>query len=161
MARPKNNQEGAPESNSEAILPPTERENARETVSQEVVQAPVYVPPPVYTPPQPRQMRIERQGALSEPYVRHYPEVRGGVCDFCGILDPNVPSQFQYKLCQHYRGMQLMCSYCPSSKDQNDVIYKSRLLVMDSPDRPGELIVVCDNYECERAHQQRFRRAQS
>lgn len=156
MARPRKTP--VSESQSEEILseaPATEREPARETIIPEPVP---YTPPPVI---QPRNLRIERQGERSEPFVHHYPQVRGGICDWCGVLDRNVPSQFQYKLCPHYRGMQLMCSYCPGTKDPNDVIYKSLVKVMDSPGNPGELIVVCDNFECESKHQKRFQRSNS
>ncbi len=144
MARPRN------DSNESA----TEREPAPETVAT----VPQYVPP---QPPQPRQMRIERQGARSEPYTRRFPQVRGGICEFCGVLDPNVPSQYQYKLCPHYRGQQLRCSYCPENKDPDEVIYHADLNIAESPDNPGTLIVWCNSYECSRAHEQRFKRSSS
>lgn len=123
-------------------LPPTERVLAPDTAPQ--------------APLAPRQRRIERQGARSEPYVHHYPQVRGGICEFCGVLDPNVPSQYQYKLCPHYRGQQLACSYCPATVDPDEVIQRSKLEVMNHPSDPTAMIVVCDRYECERAHQKRF-----
>lgn len=102
---------------------------------------------------------IERQGVKSEPYVRHYPQVIAGVCEFCGILDPNTPSQFQYRLCSHYQGMQLHCSYCDESKDPDEVNYKSTLNITDHPDNPSKLVVVCDNFTCVQKHQARFQRA--
>jgi len=108
---------------------------------------------------QPRQKRIERQGARGAPVVRRYPEVRGGTCEFCGVIDRNVPAIYQYKLCEHYRGLDLRCSYCPEEKDPNDINYRSILNVYDSPTDPNSLITVCDNYECQRAHQQRFQLA--
>lgn len=144
MARPKK----IPESEE---IPLAEQEMAHETVV-------TITPPPVYTPPSqpmPRQKQVERQGALSVPYTHRYPEVRGGICEKCGVLDPNVPSQFQYKLCEHYRGMQLRCSYCPETKDPDAVIYASTLMVADSPDGRS-LIVWCNSYECAAAHLKRF-----
>jgi hypothetical protein len=119
----------------------------------------VGVPPVAYVPPPPRQMRVERQGVKSEPYVRHFPEVRGGICEFCGVLDPNVPSQYQYKLCPHYRGLDLRCTYCPEGASPDDVVYKSKLIIVEHPDKPGTMIVVCDSYNCQKSHQERFRRA--
>jgi hypothetical protein len=147
MARPKNLADQQP---------PTEREIAPETVA--TIQAPVQ---PAYVPPAPRQMRVERQGSQSEPYTRRFPQIRGGVCEYCGVLDPHVPSQFQYKLCPHYRGMQARCTYCPETKDPDEVVYHSNMNVAEHPDNPSTLIMWCDSYDCSRAHEKRFRRATS
>lgn len=116
----------------------------------------VRVTAPVQT--QPRQLQVERQGARSEPYTRRFPEVRGGICEYCGVIDQNYPSQQQYKLCEHYKGMQLRCSYCPDSKDPDEVIYHTALKVAEHPDRPGTMIAWCDSYECSSAHLKRFQR---
>lgn len=147
MARPKKIM-------AEETQPATEREIAPVTVA-EVAPVPQYVPP---QPVMPRQKRVERQGNKSEPYTIRHPQVRGGVCEFCGVLDRNTPSQFQYKLCPHYRGMQLRCSYCPENKDPDEVIGHAILNIADSPDGQT-LIVWCDSYECSRAHETRFKRA--
>lgn len=104
----------------------------------------------------PRQKTIERQGVRSEPYTARYPQVRGGVCEFCGVLDINVPSQFQYRLCTHYAGMQLRCSYCDDTKDPDDIVGHSVLNVAGHPENPNKLIVWCDSYNCSRAHETRF-----
>lgn len=117
-------------------------------------------PEPVVAQPQyvqPRQKQIERQGLRAEPYTRRHPQVRGGICEFCGVLDRNVPSEHQYKLCPHYRGMQLRCSYCNESKNPDDVIGHSVLNVAEHPDDTNKLIVWCDSYECSRAHEARFK----
>ncbi len=110
-------------------------------------------------PVQPRQMRVERQGQKAEPYVRHHYQVRGGICEHCGVMDPNVPSQFQYKLCPHYRGMDLKCSYCDEMKNPDEVIGRSILNIVEHPDKEGTLIVTCDSYDCQKAHQTRFQRS--
>ena len=145
MARPKR----IPDVSSGA----TERESAPETVATVVTPAPVaYVQ-------QPRQLRVERAGAQSEPLVHHFPQVRGGVCEWCGILDPNTPSQYQYKLCPHYRGQNLRCSYCPAEKDPDEVVRSTKLEIVEHPDKPGVMIVVCSSYECEKKHQERFQQA--
>lgn len=102
-------------------------------------------------------MRIERQGLYTEPTSRRYPTVRGGTCEFCGVMDHNIDAHNQYKLCEHYRGMQLSCSYCPAEKDPDDVIKHSVMKVFDKPGEPGTLVVVCDHYDCEKKHQDRFR----
>lgn len=115
-------------------------------------------PTVAYTPPRAREMNVERQGSRSEPYTRRFPQVRGGVCEFCGVLDKNVPSQFQYKLCPHYRGMSLRCSYCPENKDPDETVYHEVLQIAEHPDKPSTLIVWCGSYDCSKAHEQRFRR---
>ena len=123
------------------------------------VAAPVVAPvQPVYVPQPPRQRQVERQGSQSEPFVRRWPQVRVGVCEFCGILDRNTESQYQYKLCPHFRGMSLQCSYCPDHKDPDEVNAHACLNIYEHPDNPDKLIVVCDSYECTRKHQARFKR---
>ena len=125
---------------------PTEREVAP-------VQ-PEYIAP---APIMPRQKTIERQGDLSTQYSRRFPQVRGGLCEFCGVIDPNTPSQHQYKLCPHYRGMQLRCTYCPATKEPDDVIYHSTLNIAEHPDNPDKLVVWCNSYECSKKHTERFK----
>lgn len=125
----------------------------------ERVDAPVTVP----TPPapiqwvMPRQKTLERQGSQTSRGVNHFPKVRGGICNFCGVLDANQPSQYQYKLCPHYRGMQLRCTYCPESKDADDVIYHADLNITEHPDNPDKLVVCCNSYECSKKHEERFK----
>lgn len=118
---------------------------------------PMPVVEPVYQAPQPRQKTIERQGSASEPYVRHYPQVRGGICEFCGVIDPNVSSEHQYKLCPHYRGQQLRCSYCDESKNPDDIAGHHVLNITDHPTNPDMMVVCCDSYECTRKHRERFK----
>lgn len=105
----------------------------------------------------PREKMIERQGDVSAPMVDIYPQVRGGICSFCGVVDANQPSQYQYKLCPHYRGKQLRCTYCPEKKDADDVIYHSTLNVYGHPTNPNMLVICCDSFECQEKHQKRFR----
>lgn len=107
----------------------------------------------------PRQ--TERTGGRAVPHTRMYPMVRGGLCDKCGVVDPNMDSQDQYKLCEHFRGMNLECSYCDPTKDPREVTRISVLKVHDHPydkDEIGrpKLVVVCDSYECATKHQNRF-----
>lgn len=113
---------------------------------------------PVHAPvtAAPRQLQVERQGSRAVPVTRFYPQVRAGVCEYCGIIDPNVPSQFQYRLCPHYRGLQLRCSYCDEAKDPDEVAYRSVLNVHGHPDDPNKLVVVCDSFTCSEKHLQRF-----
>lgn len=124
-----------------------------EPTATERVSAPV--------PLSPRQMQVERDGDYSTPTSRRFPQVRGGICEFCGVLDPKQPSQYQYKMCPHYRGLQLRCTYCPSGKDADDVINHANMNVAEHPDNPNKLVVWCDSYECSRAHERRFNRAVS
>lgn len=134
-----------------------EKETIEETP---VVEAPVTVAEPIsLAPVMPRQRQVERQGTRSEPYTERFPRVIGGVCEFCGVKDPNVRSEDQYKLCSHYAGMQLRCSYCDESKNPDDVIGHAELKIAAHPDNPNTLIVWCDSYTCSQKHEQRFRRA--
>jgi hypothetical protein len=100
---------------------------------------------------------VERRGSRSEPYVVHYPQIIAGVCEFCGVLDSSVPSKFQYRLCRHYKNMEIRCSYCDETKDPDDVNYKSTLNITDHPSDPGKIVVVCDNFTCLQKHQARFK----
>lgn len=102
--------------------------------------------------------RVERQGAKAEPYTQRYPEIRGGICEYCGVIDSNQPSEYQYKLCPHFRGMEARCSYCPENKDPNEVVKMHKLLVAGHPTEPGVIIMWCDSYECSRKHEARFKR---
>lgn len=112
------------------------------------------------TPPQiMRQKRVERQGARSEPYTRRWPQVRGGICEFCGVMDSNVQSEHQYKLCPHYRGMELRCTYCEEDKNPDEVMYHANMNVAEHPDNPDTLIAWCDSYTCSEKHLKRFQRA--
>lgn len=124
----------------------------------EIQSAPVTEPTPVVAqaPAPVRQKRIERQGEQAVPYVHRMPEVRGGICEFCGVLDRNIPSEFQYKLCPHYRQMQLRCSYCDETKNPDEVIGHAVLNVYEHPDDPDKLVVVCNSYDCTRKHRSRF-----
>lgn len=126
-----------------------------ESPATERVSAPV-TPAPVQWV-MPRQKTLERQGDATSAYSIRSPQVRGGICEFCGVLDPNTPSQFQYKLCPHYRGMNLRCTYCPQTKDSDDVNYHATLNIAEHPDNPDKLVVWCDSYECSKKHLERFK----
>jgi len=100
---------------------------------------------------------IERQGAISVPYTHHYPKVIGGTCEWCGVKDPVQPAYMQYRLCDHFKDMgELRCSYCPESANPEDVIYHSTLNIHDHPDKPNQVVVVCDSYNCSEKHLARF-----
>lgn len=114
-------------------------------------------PATVGQPAPARKKTIERQGVSSAPYTARYPQVRGGICEFCGVLDKNQPSEFQYKLCPHFRDIgQLRCSYCDESKDPNDVIGHSIINVAAHPDNPDKLVVWCNSFTCSEKHLARF-----
>ena len=134
----------------------TKPSNASET-DVRVETAPVVAiqAPPA---PQPRQRTIERQGVRTEPYTRRLPRIRGGVCEYCGIKDSNVPSQFQYQLCDHFRGLgEMKCSYCDESVNPTDVLLRSVLHVAEHPDDSNKLVVWCNSYTCSGKHEARFR----
>lgn len=144
--------------------PRTEPLNAPVTPEAVVATAPVEtiapaVVLPPYVPPTPTPKTIERQGVRSEPYTRRYPQVRGGTCEFCGVLDKNVPAEYQYQLCPHFRGIgELRCSYCDESVDPTQIVLHAVLNIAEHPDNPNKLVVWCNSYECSRKHEARFRR---
>lgn len=105
----------------------------------------------------PRQKQLERTGDLTGPVSIRYPQIRGGICEYCGVMDNHQPSHMQYKMCPHYRGMQMRCVYCPATKDPNDVIDHAVINVAEHPDNPDKLVVWCDSYECSKKHNERFK----
>ena len=108
---------------------------------------------------------FERQGNRSEVYTRRYPDIIGGVCEYCGVLDKSKPSEEQYTVthvstCTYSTigGLgELRCTYCPESVNPVDVVKQRKLTVHESPTNPGQLIAVCDSYECSRKHENRFK----
>lgn len=105
----------------------------------------------------PVKRSIERKGSTSAPMSRMYPQIRGGICEFCGVIDPNQPSIYQYKLCPHWRGLELQCTYCDAMKNPDEVVRMSIINIYDHP-TTGEYVVVCDSYDCVKAHRERFLR---
>ena len=104
-----------------------------------------------------------RQGNKIGYTTRKYPEVRGGICEKCGVLNPNADSQDQYRLCEHYRGVNLECNYCDPTKDQREVTRVSVLHMFDHPSQKGPdgrpaLGVVCDSFNCQNAFQAEYKR---
>ena len=88
--------------------------------------------------------------------TRVYPRIYGGLCEKCGVLDKNMDAIYQYKLCEHYRGLSIECNYCDPTKDQNEVTRISQLYVYDHPtmrDSKGQpmLGAVCDSFICQNA----------
>lgn len=107
----------------------------------------------------PKDLEIERVGGQLSGVTYEFPEVRGGVCTYCGVMNPNLPSTQQYKLCRHYAGKQLACSYCPQGKNADDVIEHSTLRVLLHPRDNRKLIVHCDSFNCLEKHKQEWQLA--
>ena len=127
----------------------TEHFNAPEPEVKEVVEPAV----PQYVP---RPKTIERQGGNTSPSSHRMPEIRGGTCEWCGVMDKNVPAQYQYQLCPHFRGMEMRCSYCDESINPEEVIRMGNVKVQVHPDNPDKLVVWCDRYTCSGKHLARF-----
>lgn len=135
----------------------------QKTTGNEVLSAPATVyAPPVAPPVQPRRVKsIERQSSGTVPVTRRWPQVRGGQCEFCGVMDKLQPAAHQYKMCPHYRGMDLVCSYCDPTKDPDEVNYHSILNVAEHPSNPDVLVVWCNQKACTDAHLKRFQVSKS
>ena len=102
--------------------------------------------------------RIERRNAQGSAVSGRYPRIKGGQCEFCGVLNPNIPGHLQYTLCPHFRNLGVMrCSYCPETANPEDVIAKSTLIVASHPNDPMSLVVCCNSRECSRKHMERFK----
>lgn len=110
----------------------------------------------------PLRETVRKEGAMGFT-TRVYPKIYGGICERCGVLDPNRESMDQYKLCEHYRGLNLECNYCDATKDQREVTRISKLYVYDHPfqkDAVGrpQLAVVCDAFTCTSKFNAEFRK---
>lgn len=109
---------------------------------------------PVQNVAQPRTT-VRNEGRMGY-RTRKYPYVIGGVCEWCGILNPDDESYNQYKFCPHYRGMTLECNYCDPTKNMQEVTRISKLYVFDHKSQMGAdglpaLAVVCDSFSCNSA----------
>ena len=105
---------------------------------------------------------VRKEGQMGA-RTRVYPKVKGGICDWCGVVDNNRDSVDQYKLCPHYRGLTLECNYCDAAKDQREVTRISNLYVYDhltqrGPDGLPALAVVCDAFTCTSKFNEEFRK---
>ena len=129
---------------------------ANKTQLTEQLNAPEVQAPVVAYAPRPKT--IERQGRSSEPLVHHMPQIRGGICEWCGVIDGNFPSHVQYQMCPHFRGLgEMRCSYCDEAKNPTDVVTHAVLNITEHPNNPDQLVVVCNSYECSRKHSARFK----
>ena len=106
--------------------------------------------------------QIERLGSVSVPITRSYPKVVAGVCEYCGIIDSLQPSEVQYSLCPHFKGVGILrCSYCDESINPVEVIKNRTLNMHGHPDNPDKIVAVCDAYECSQKHLARFKLSKS
>ena len=135
----------------EVEAPQTELQSAQEP------SLPV-MPPMTPSPMTPSNMRLTPRGATSAPLTRHFPEVRAGQCAYCGTIDPHQPGHLQYKLCPHYRGMDLKCIYCSPNRDQAETVKQSTIKVFENPYRPGELVTHCGSFDCVKKFEEAFAR---
>lgn len=107
---------------------------------------------------------IERQGDVNAPMTKHYPTINGGQCNYHGTIDPLAPAISQYKLCGCFKDVgEVRCSYCPESKDPNEIMRISNIQVMVhpddlyKPDNQQRVIGVCNSFECSDKHLKRFK----
>lgn len=69
------------------------------------------------------------------------PNIRAGVCEFCGL---------SYKECQHYKDVNIVCSYCL----RGDII-QERILEVYKNDK-NELIIHCNDFDCHNRFNKEF-----
>lgn len=108
-----------------------------------------------------------------------WPRIIGGVCEFCGgeimnpekgtvvgsyrlfgYPDPNNTEDFmdynKFGKCRHYKGEKIRCSYCRGDARR---LVRRTLNVFSLPETPNKLIVVCNDYKCQKKHTERFSKA--
>ena len=101
--------------------------------------------------------KIERLGGQTVAVSTMWPLIRGGICEFCGVVDQNQPSEVQYTLCPHFKAIgDIECSYCDATVNPVDTLRKAVIKVHQSPNNPEQLVVVCDKYTCTNKHLARF-----
>ncbi len=99
------------------------------------------------------KFKVERKATPLVPSAKRHPDIRAGICEFCGLLDKKVPLDKQYTICPHYNDVDIFCTYCGKGEE----IIKDRALhIYELDDEPGKLIIVCDDYQCRNKHNQRF-----
>ncbi len=107
---------------------------------------------------EPKDMILSRPGESNELPAVNYPTIYGGVCEACGVIDPNYPGQVQYKFCKHYKGMEMKCVFCKETADHEDVVRMSTMVVKSDPYDPSgkRLVTLCGSYECTRKFRQKY-----
>lgn len=101
-------------------------------------------------------MRIGRNEGPEGLVSRWYPKIYAGVCESCGVIDPNKPGAVQYKLCPHYAGMDMKCSFCKETANHPEVVRMSTMIIRDDPHVPGQLVTCCNSYECTRRFKEKY-----
>lgn len=89
------------------------------------------------------QKRAEIFAEKMVPAATKHPEIRAGICEFCGE---------SYRTCKHYSGIDIYCTYC----GRRDIILSRSLKIFSRNDTPNQLIIVCEDYKCTDAHLNRF-----
>ena len=143
-------------------MPRKKKELKPEVPKEEVAEAavqPLVPEKPVESVSLPAPLRtfsVERRGVSGFPSAAKQPRVVGGICEHCGVLDKNVAAHLQHKLCPHYTGVDLRCSYCPPDENLEHVLSKRELRIFEMPQGSGNLVVVCDDIRCTDKHLRRF-----
>jgi len=108
-----------------------------------------------------KPLSVERRVDTGFPEAEKFPNIRGGVCDFCGIVNKSTLSRLQYTECEHYKGLELKCSYCPPGTDFEDVIEHRMFSVFEYPKGSGSLTICCDDIRCRDSHHKRFNKGRT
>lgn len=103
-----------------------------------------------------KDMKLSGAGGPLELTTVRFPDIRGGICEDCGVLDNNQPSEVQYKLCKHYKDRDMRCSFCKENADHDEVIRMSTLVVKQDPYSPNHLVTLCGSYECTRKFEAKY-----
>lgn len=104
----------------------------------------------------PKDLRLTPPGQSNGLQVVFYPRIKGGTCEACGVIDVNYPGHVQYKLCPHYKGMELKCVFCKQSADHEDVVRMSDMIAHSDPYSPKNLVTLCGSYECTKKYEEKY-----
>lgn len=108
-------------------------------------------------------IKLERNSPSMSGVSYRFPRIIGGVCEACGVIDRNIPSELQYTKCKHYKDLyesqgQFRCSYCDETVDPVAVVKSHTLNVATHPDDSSRLVLWCGSYKCLQKHEKRFKR---
>lgn len=104
------------------------------------------------------QVRVRTVTNPGLPEHKRWPNIIGGACEFCGtgvyhtetarLITPLAANRYGVGQCEHYKDVEIRCSYCPAETDWNQLSQR-KIRVLEFASTPGELIMVCTDFGCD------------
>ena len=88
-----------------------------------------------------KKVKVLSSQNSNNPNAEHMPDIRGGVCEYCGL---------PFDKCEHYKGVDIFCSYC----NRKDIIPFRKLKVWKMED--GSLLICCSDFSCRDKHFKKY-----